>query len=91
MKRTSQKFEMHGKHTSDVEVTNVSAHGLWLFTGERELFLSFDDFPWFRDAAIGEISAVVEERPGHFRWPKLDIDLDIKSIEDPEAYPLVAR
>ncbi|MCH8812934.1 MAG: hypothetical protein IID07_13990 [Gemmatimonadetes bacterium] len=40
-----------------VEVTNVSAHGLWLLTDDRELFLPFDDFPWFRDAPIGKVHA----------------------------------
>jgi hypothetical protein len=82
---------MHGPTTSDVEVTNVSSHGFWMLAGGRELFLAFDDFPWFRDASIAQITGVQEVRPGHFRWPALDVDLDIKSIEDPERYPLVAR
>lgn len=82
---------MHGSPTSDVEVTNVSGHGLWLLTDGQELFLAYDDFPWFREASIGQVTDVKEVRPGHFRWPQLDVDLDIKSIEDPERYPLVAR
>jgi hypothetical protein len=82
---------MPGTTTSDVEVTNVSSHGFWILTSGRELFLAFDDFPWFRDATIAEVTNVEEPRPGHLRWPKLDVDLDIKSIEDPERYPLVAR
>ena len=84
-------FAMPGTTTSDVEVTNVSSHGFWILTDGRELFLAFDDFPWFRDASIAQVTAVQEVRPGHFRWPELDVDLDIKSIEDPERYPLVAR
>jgi hypothetical protein len=82
---------MHGTPTSDVEVTNVSSHGFWILIDGRELFLAFDHFPWFRDASIKQISDVEELRPGHFRWPALDVDLDIKSIEEPERYPLVAR
>jgi hypothetical protein len=82
---------MHGTNTSEVEVTNVSGHGLWILTDGRELFLSFDDFPWFRNATIAQVTDVKEASPGHFRWPRLDVDLDIKSIEDPERYPLVAR
>ena len=37
-----------GPSTSPVEVTNVSTHGFWLFIGEREMFVVFRDFPWFR-------------------------------------------
>ena len=80
-----------GEHTSKVEVTNVSAHGLWLLTDDRELFLPFDDFPWFRDAPIGKVLNVEEPTPGHFFWPDLDVDLEIESIEHPERFPLEAR
>ncbi|MCH7857078.1 MAG: DUF2442 domain-containing protein [Gemmatimonadetes bacterium] len=80
-----------GEHTSKVEVTNVSAHGLWLLTDDRELFLPFDDFPWFRDAPIGKVLNVEEPTPGHFFWPDLDVDLGIESIEQPERFPLEAR
>ena len=80
-----------GQDTSEVEVTNVSAHGFWLLTGDRELFLPFDDFPWFRDAPIGKVLNVEEPTPGHFFWPDLDVDLGIESIEHPERFPLEAR
>jgi len=80
-----------GKHTSDVEVTNVSAHGLWLFIDAREVFLSFKDFPWFRDASVGKISNVQRPHPHHLYWPDLDIDLAVDSIEHPERYPLVSK
>lgn len=80
-----------GKDTSPVEVTNVSGHGFWLLTDDRELFLPFDDFPWFRDAPIGKVLNVEEPTPGHFFWPDLDVDLGIESIEHPERFPLEAR
>ncbi len=80
-----------GEDTSRVEVTNVSAHGIWLLTDDRELFLPFDDFPWFRDAPIGKVLNVEEPTPGHFFWPDLDVDLGIESIEHPERFPLEAR
>jgi hypothetical protein len=50
------KSATHGRSTSQVEVTNVSPHGFWLFVGEQELFVSFKDFPWFKDASIREIA-----------------------------------
>ncbi len=80
-----------GKHTSGVEVTNVSAHGFWLFIDDRETFLSFKDFPWFRDASIAEISAVRRPHPHHLYWPDLDIDLAVDSIDHPQRYPLVSK
>ena len=55
-----------GKHTLAVEVNNISSHGIWLITGERELFISYDKFPWFKDVPIGKILNVEEPSPGHF-------------------------
>jgi len=80
-----------GKTTLDVEITNVSAHGIWLLTGDRELFLPYQDFPWFKDTPIGKILNVEQLTPCHFYWPDLDIDLGIESIEHPERFPLKAR
>jgi hypothetical protein len=74
-----------------VEVTNVSGHGFWLFVHDRELFLSFNDFPWFRDATVGEIANVRLPSPNHLYWPDLDIDLAVDSIDHPERYPLVSQ
>jgi len=73
------------------EVTNVSLHGFWLFVGDRELFVPFGSFPWFRDASIAEITNVQFPSPHHLYWPDLDIDLAVESIEHPEKFPLVSR
>ena len=80
-----------GRNTSPVEVTNVSTHGFWLFVGEREHFVAFAEFPWFRDAAIGAITNVQLPSPRHLYWPDLDIDLAVESLEHPEKYPLVSK
>ncbi|MBN1931559.1 MAG: DUF2442 domain-containing protein [Desulfobacterales bacterium] len=80
-----------GKNTLALEVTNISSHGIWLLTGNRELFISFDEFPWFKDAPIGKILNVEEPTPGHFYWPELDVDLGIESIEHPERFPLKSK
>src|SRR3990172_2558342 len=80
-----------GSSTSQVEVTNVSPHGLWLFIGERELFVPFRDFPWFKGASIEEVTNVQLQSPHHLYWPDLDVDLAVESIEHPERYPLVSK
>ena len=79
-----------GRSTSPTEVTNVSPHGFWLFVGERELFVSFKQFPWFREASVREITNVQLPSSHHLYWPDLDIDLAVESIEHPERYPLVS-
>ena len=80
-----------GKHISAVEVINISGHGLWLLIGGSELFLPFEQFPWFRDATVAQICDVELPTEHHLRWPSLDIDLAVESIEHPERFPLVSR
>lgn len=82
------KSKPPGGSTLAVEVTNISRHGLWLLAGGEELFLSFEDFPWFRDAPVGQVLNVTEPSPGHFYWPDLDVDLGAETIRHPERFPL---
>ena len=81
----------HGSSTSVVEVTNISRHGFWVLLDESELFLPFQDFPWFRDAPVGEILKVERLGPKHLYWPDLDIDIHVDSIEHPDQFPLVSK
>lgn len=80
-----------GLASSEVEVTNVSTHGLWLLSGEMEVFLSYEDFPWFVDAPLRHVLNVLQPSTGHFHWPDLDVDLSIDTILHPERFPLKAR
>ena len=85
------KSEKLGKHTLDAEVTNVSAHGFWLLLRDREFFVSFEHFPWFKDVPIGKLLRVELPQPHHLYWPDLDIDLAVESLDHPERFPLVSR
>ena len=80
-----------GDSTSGPEVTNVSQHGLWLLLGREELFLPFEQFPWFQNAPIGKVLRVEQLSAQHVYWPELDIDLAVQSIRHPEKFPLVSR
>jgi hypothetical protein len=82
---------MRGKNISTVEVTNISTHGIWLLTGAKELFMSYKEFPWFKNATIAEVANVEEPQKGHFYWPDLDVDLTVDIIEHPGKYPLKAN
>lgn len=74
-----------------VEVTHISGNGVCLLARDKELFMSFDDFPWFKDAPVGKILNVEEQHPDQFYWPDLDIDLTTEIIEHPERFPLKVR
>ena len=82
---------MPGSDTLEAEVTNISRHGFWLYLDDRELFVSFNEFPWFRDASVEAILTVERPSERHLYWPELDIDLSVESIEHPERFPLKAR
>jgi len=81
----------HGNSILEVEVTNISTHGVWLFAHGEELFMSYDDFPWFREVAVKSIVNVEEQSPDHFYWPDLDVDLTREIIKHPERFPLKSR
>ena len=80
-----------GGSTSDVELTNVSPHGVWLLVDGRERYLAFKEFPWFREATIAQLSHIDRPQPNHLHWPELDVDLSLDSIDRPGDYPLVSR
>lgn len=82
---------MPGAATSEAEVTNISRHGFWLLLDGRELFMSFEEFPWFERASVAAIVRVKRPQRGHLHWPELDVDLSVDSIEHPERYPLMDK
>ncbi len=75
----------------EIEVTNISNHGLWILTGDRELFLPYEQFPWFKDKTINDITKVESFGEGHLYWKNLDVDLSLEMIEHPERFPLQAH
>jgi len=76
--------------TSNAEGTNFSPFGLWILVGSEELYLPYEDFPWFKNATIAQVTHVERPSPGHLYWPELDIDLAVDSIRNPGAFPLVS-
>ena len=84
------KLYRRGKNTSNVEVSNISLHGIWLYVNGKEYFLPYDEYPWFKDAKIKEIHNVQLLHESSLHWPELDVDLELDSLEHPEKYPLIS-
>jgi hypothetical protein len=77
-----------GESTSQAEVSHINNHGLWLCVNDREYFLPYDEYPWFRDAKVKEILNVTFAHGHHLNWPDLDVDLEIDALDNPQNYPL---
>jgi len=84
------KLSKRGKDIS-VSVENITPLGVWLFVKEKEYFLSYKDFPYFRDQTLSSIQNVQLLHGYHLYWPELDVDLEIDNIENPQKYPLRSR
>jgi hypothetical protein len=80
----------HGKGTS-VSVENITPFGIWLFVKEKEYFLSYQDYPCFKDQTLNSIHNVQLLHGYHLYWPDLDVDLEIENLENPEKYPLKSK
>jgi len=81
------KLAKNGKSIS-ISVENISPFGIWMFVKGREYFLSYTDYPYFKDKSIKAIQNVKLLHEFHLYWPDLDIDLEIDNLENPQKYPL---
>ncbi len=84
------KSQKPGTSTSKAEVTNISTHGLWVLVRGKEYLLSYEDYPWFKDAKVSDIVKLELHHKVHLCWPSLDVDLSLDCLENPDKYPLVA-
>jgi hypothetical protein len=78
-----------GKTISKVEIQGISNHGIWLYAGGGEYFLSYKSYPWLLNATVEQIYNVEFLFGFHLRWPDLDVDLELDALKHPEKYPLV--
>jgi hypothetical protein len=85
------KSKVRGKSTSQIEVSNIDVHGFWLYAEDKEYFLPFEEYPWFKNAKVKEILNVKLLHGCHLYWPNLDVDLELSCIASPDKYPLRYR
>ena len=74
-----------------VEVTYISRNGLVLLVGDKEYYLSYEKFPWFKKATVDNVFDVRLLGKNRIRWEALDVDLNLSIITNPDAYPLMAE
>ncbi len=71
-----------------VSVENITHFGIWLYLKEKEYFLSYKDYPYFKKQTLNAIQNVQLLHGYHLYWPELDVDLEIDNLEHLEKYPL---
>jgi hypothetical protein len=76
-----------GKNISEIGI-HISPFGMWLLVHDTEYFLSYKDYPWFKEAKISDTYNVELLHGVHLYWPALDIDLDLDVLENHKKYPL---
>jgi len=84
------KSQRCGKDIS-ASVENITPFGIWLFVKEKEYFLSYTDYPYFKNHSLNSIQNVQLLHGYHLYWPELDVDLEIDNLENPKKYPLSFR
>jgi hypothetical protein len=85
------KSSRSGTSTFSVRVGGITARGFWLLIDAQKVFVSYREFPWFREFTPNELARVCRPFPNHIRWPDFDIDLLLDSIRHPARYPLVEK
>lgn len=84
------KLLKHGGRIS-VNVENITPFGIWIFVKGSEYFLSYQDYPYFKEQTLKAIQNVDLIHGYHLYWPDLDVDLEIDNLVNPEKYPLKSR
>lgn len=74
-----------------ISVENITPFGIWILVRGKEHFLSYKEYPYFKDQTIKSIQNVRLLHGFHLYWPDLDVDLEIDNIENPEKYPLKSK
>ena len=83
----SELSKTNGTTTS----ANISRNGLILWVKDREYYLPYDKFPWFKRAAVDDVFNVQLLGRERIRWDALDVDLSLSIIANPDKYPLVSK
>jgi len=74
-----------------ISVENITPFGIWIFVKGKEYFLSYEDYPYFKEQTLSSIQNVQLLHGYHLYWRDLDIDLEVNNLEHPEKYPLKSK
>lgn len=85
------KSVLRGNDTLSAEIANIGSQALWVLVDDKEYCLPYDQFPWFRNATIAQITNIQLLHNNHLYWPDMDIDLSLSILDNPSQFPLIAN
>lgn len=68
-------------------VLPISNDGFVLVVDGVDYEITFERYPDFCHAVVDEILNVERIGLTHFYWPDLDVDISLKALQNPAAYP----
>jgi hypothetical protein len=71
-----------------IRVENITPFAVWVFDGKKEHAIPFSEFPCLGKASVEELMHPTLSHGFHLSWEKLDIDIDLRSLNHMEDYPL---
>lgn len=80
---------MNGTNILDCSITNIEKFGFWMILFDKEYFISFNDYPKFKNATIEQIFDFELLSPKQICWKKLDIDIEVDALENPARFTLL--
>ena len=80
---------MSGTNTLDCSITNIEKFGFWMILFDKEYFISFNDYPQFKNATLEQIFDYQLLAPTQIYWENLDIDIEVEALENPARFTLI--
>ena len=74
--------------TATICVENITPFAVWVFDGKKEYAIPFSEFPCLGKVPVEELMHPTLSHGFHLRWEKLDIDIDLRSLDHLEDFPI---
>jgi len=71
-----------------ISVENITPFAVWVFDGKKEYAIPFSEFPCLGKASIDDLMHPVLFHGFHLRWEAMDVDIDLRSLNHLENFPL---
>lgn len=74
--------------TAAISVENITPFAVWVFDGKKEYAIPFSEFPCLGKVSVDQLMHPTLSHGFHLRWEELDIDIDLRSLDHLEDFPL---